>query len=191
MDLHLLRHATSVRSQVGIWGRTYDAPLSPAHFAQLDSARVVLARFDRPVVFSSPLLRCVQSLDRVFSAKWPVNIIPEFRAYHSGSFENVTEEYIRTHYPSYLALSYSQRFTSPTFGEESIADQAKRVRIGLLKLLRLGDDTHVVICSHFSVINIIGNMVQNNFDLTTYGEGRFAVAEGGLLTLRTNNDPIA
>lgn len=190
MYLHLLRHATSVRSQVGIWGRTYDAPLSSAHLGQLDATRDILALLDAPTIFSSPLLRCIQSLDYSLKSKWPVNVIPEFRAYHSGSLENLTEAYIATHYPNYLTLSYSARFTSPLFDEESLAEQTKRVKIGIRKMLPLVASPDAVICSHFSVINIIANIVVNNFDLTTYGEGRFAVPEGGLLTLHAYDSQL-
>jgi len=115
-----------------------------------------------------------------------VNIIQEFRAYYSGSLETVTEAFVAEHFPHYLEMSYSERFTSPSFGEESIAEQTRRVRLGLAKMLPLATQNNVIVCSHFSVINIIGNIIANNHDLATYGEARFKVPEGGVITLQAD-----
>jgi hypothetical protein len=57
-------------------------------------------------------------------------------------------------------------------------------------MLRLSDGQHLVVCSHFSVINIIGNLAESNLDLETYGYGRFDIQEGGLLTLRVDVDRL-
>lgn len=189
MNLYLLRHGVSMRKEIGVWGRRFDAPLAPTSVSSLDASKAALSDIGAADAFSSPLLRCTQSLAHVVGNRWNVRIIEEFRAYHSGKFEVVMEVFIQEHFPKYLEKTYAERFNAPEFGEESIADQASRVRKGMMKMLHLATEDVVIVSTHYSVINIIANIVCGNQDASTYGLGRFDVAEGGLLTLRC--DPVA
>lgn len=183
MNLYLIRHAISTRKSQGVWGRTFDAPLAKEHLSDLSNSRDAISRLAAPTFFSSPLLRCRQSLDYVMEGKWPICVIPEFRAYHSGRFETVTDAFIKENFPQYLELSYAEKFNDPKFGEESIAEQATRVRRGLLKMFGLPTTEDTVICSHYSVIKIICNLVARNFNVATYGKGDLEISEGGIIRL--------
>lgn len=131
--------------------------------------------------------RCVQSLAYV-NTTWNPTKIEEFRAYDSGSFEAVTEDFIRVNFPEYLVRSYAERFISPQFGEESVSEQVARVRAGFIKMLQMARKDNVVVCAHFSVINIIANLAAGNRDLLGNASGLFEVDEGGLLII--DIDPI-
>jgi broad specificity phosphatase PhoE len=82
-----------------------------------------------------------------------------------------------------MEMSYAERFTPPRFGEESIPEQTARVKSGLKKMLSQPLTQNVIICTHYSVINIIANIANRNYDLATYADGRFHVEEGHLCTL--------
>lgn len=189
INLYLVRHAASSRKKTGIWGRTYDAPLAPDRMTDLDRSRKILSKIPRVTAFSSPMLRCLQSLEYVLEVKHEVCIIPEFRAYHSGKFEDMSIADVELHFPRYANASYSDRFLAPEFGEESIDAQTRRVRIGITKMLDVVSAGNIVVSTHYSVINIMGNIAGGNADIATYGQGRFDVLEGGLVILQT--DPTA
>ncbi|MFE4577935.1 histidine phosphatase family protein [Streptomyces chartreusis] len=187
MELVLIRHATSTRSRVGIWGRLYDAPLVEGFEEQLAATRAELECLEDPKVFSSPLLRCLETAAFILPRK-AVDIVDEFRAYHSGFFEEKTEDFIREHNPEYMSLSYRDRFLRPHFDEESLEAQASRVKRGILKVLGEGDPT-LVIVAHYSTINIIAHISSLNWETDTYADGTYDVAEGAFI--RKAVDPVA
>jgi broad specificity phosphatase PhoE len=184
INLFLLRHGTSTRKQIGVWGRLFDAPLDRNRVADLDRSRTILSTLHAPSIFSSPLQRCTQTLEYIFQGSVYTNIIPELRAYYSGLFEEATEADMEAHHPRYLRMTYAERFTPPMFGEESIADQTIRVLRGLRKILPLLSSPNAIISTHYSVINIIANVLTENYDLTTYAHGLFDLPEGGIIALQ-------
>lgn len=188
MDLYLVRHATSTRARVGVWGRLVDVPLEHGAERQLVSARSAVAAVRDPTVFSSPLSRCRETA-RLVCPGQKVRVIDEFRAYHSGIFEKATEAAVRDHYPQYVTLSYRDRFLQPRFGEESIADQADRVAVGLLKVLRTSTGAAVVV-AHYSTINIIAHMVSLNWNQSEYADGVYDLAEGGVIHLAVDSGAV-
>ncbi|MEU0073925.1 histidine phosphatase family protein [Streptomyces sp. NPDC006332] len=186
MELVLVRHATSMRSRVGIWGRLYDAPLVEGFEEQLAETRAALKSLEDPKVSSSPLSRCLETAAFVFPSK-AVHIVGEFRAYHSGFFEEKTESFIREHNPEYMTLSYRDRFLRPHFDEESMEAQASRVKRGILRVLGEGDPI-LVIVAHYSTINIIAHITSLNWETDTYADGTYDVAEGAFI--RKTLDPV-
>lgn len=186
MELVLVRHATSTRSRVGIWGRLYDASLIEGFATQLAETRAALGSLEGSKIFSSPLSRCLETAAFVFPQK-TVQIVKEFRAYHSGIFEEKPEAFIREQHPEYMDLSYRERFLQPQFGEESIAAQTSRVTRGLFEVLEAGDPISVVV-SHYSTINIIAHISSLNWDADTYGDGTYNVVEGSFI--RKAVDPV-
>lgn len=182
MVLYLVRHAKSLRSKIGIWGRRFDADLDPDFLDELDATREALSRLRIDAAYSSPLSRCLQTAALTLGPQTPVEVVPEFIAYHSGDFEDKHEAEIRSSHPSYLTKSYRDRFLKPNFNEESIADQTTRVKRGLSDILLSGHSL-VVIVAHYSVINVIANVASGNLDVDSYADGRFEIAEGGYITV--------
>lgn len=182
MMLYLVRHGMSLRRRVGMWGRLVDVGLDSAGLGQLEEATLEISRVSDRTVFCSPLLRCIQTARIVCGPQEPIIIVPEFRAYHSGLLENKTETEVRNAHPAYVTASYKERFVSPRFGEESIEEQARRVRIGLMGVLDC-ETKNCVIVTHYSVINIIAGIVSNELDVKRYAEGLIDVPEGGVVRL--------
>lgn len=188
MNLILLRHGISTRKVLGVWGRLTDAPLDRRYLSGLDNSRAVISLLETPTIFSSPLRRCIQSVEYLFPYPVAITTIDDFRAYHSGQFESATEAFIKNHYPNYLAMTYAERFISPVYGEESLLEQTIRVRRGLVIALSQATRDNVLVCSHFSVINVIANLVNGNNDIATYGSGTYDIAEGCLLQFRLDKE---
>ncbi|MBF6171110.1 histidine phosphatase family protein [Nocardia blacklockiae] len=187
MDLVLVRHARSVRAKTGIWGRLFDAPLDEGFEHQLSEARSALASLSEAAVFSSPLLRCRETADFVCPLA-EIEVVDEFRAYHSGVFEDKPESFVHEHSPGYMELSYRERFLRPKFGEESVASQASRVRGGIRKVLQKGAPVSVIV-AHYSTINIIAHVGSLNWDEDTYADGVYDLAEGAFIRMAI--DPAA
>ncbi|MER5486658.1 histidine phosphatase family protein [Streptomyces sp. NPDC002812] len=186
MELVLVRHATSTRSRVGVWGRLYDAPLIEGFEEQLAETRAALKSLEETKVCSSPLARCLETAAFIFPQK-AVRIVEEFRAYHSGFFEEKTEAFIREHNPEYMSLTYRDRFMRPHFDEESMEAQASRVKRGILRVLGEGDPISVIV-AHYSTINIIAHISSLNWETETYADGTYDVAEGAFI--RKMVDPV-
>jgi broad specificity phosphatase PhoE len=116
--------------------------------------------------------------------------VQEFRAYHSGFFEDKKEEFIEMNYPEYLTKTFPEKFYNPIYGEESIAAQVERVKRGLLAVYSYEISGPIIICTHFSVINVIANLAVNNLDISTYGNGIFNIEIGELLRLNVERDTL-
>lgn len=184
-ELVLVRHASSIRREIGIWGRRFDAPLAAGFEEQLEHSRRYIEGIQDFVLISSPLQRCLQTAQYI-APDLPIAIINDFTAYHSGAMEELRESEISVNHPEYLEQSFSERFLSPRFGEESLVEQARRVARGLASALRMASDGNapsIVIVGHYSSINAIGHMATNSWDVRTYGLGTFDLEDGEFLRL--------
>lgn len=190
MKLHLIRHGKSQRHSIGVWGRTFDSPLDPDFHPLMDQAKVAFSSIGEIDVFSSPLSRCLESLGYILPREARIIVVEELRAYHSGQFEDKTDAFMQANHSAYCNLSFADRFSAPQFGEESIVDQTRRVRRGFATLLDLATCDDAVLCTHYSVINIVANIVTGNSNVTTYGDGIFDVAEGACLTFTFDEDAV-
>ena len=189
VTLHLLRHAASTREKLGRFGRRFDASLDPLRVRELDDAKGMIEDLRLDSLISSPLERCKQSLRYVCDSDCKFTIDPAFTAYHSGYFEDKTDKFVREFHPEYLQLSYGERFLKPIHGEESIAYQRARVAAGLFRILA-GRKVDILISTHYSVINMLGNLIRLEFDLQPYAEGRFDVPLGGYLRLAVDVESL-
>ena len=175
----MVRHASSTRRAEGVWGRRVDLPLARGWEAQLLHTVKFLSSIDTFSLYSSPMRRCTQTA-RHIAPSHALTTIHELLAYHSGEFEDLTEKDIHELHPEYLRLSYSQRFLNPRYGEESIESQARRVAIGLSRILD-DEPTTAVVVAHYSSINAMAHMAADNWDYRTYGAGVFHLEDGEFL----------
>lgn len=185
MNLFLIRHGKSIRYRIGIWGRRHDVALDKEYVSEIDEAKHKLSSLQGNV-FSSPMARCYDTAVYIFGLHRKINVVHEFVSPHSGEFEDKQEKFLRDNYPEYFQISFKERFTYPKYGEESIFDQTYRVAEGFLKVLRAATEKKVFIATHFSVINIIGNIVRGNRDIPSYAEGKFDLNEGEFIELQVN-----
>lgn len=191
MKLTIIRHGKSIRERMNYFGRRHNFGLDHDYdYLIVARARNLKGRrFD--AVFSSPLRRCVETLDVAGFGLAPTSIVEEFTAYHSGHFEDKTIDYVNSVDPTYTTRSFRDRFVHPNYGEESIYEQTERIRRGLDRLLSEciahGHD-HVLLCAHFSTINVLFNLLSGNPDVASYAEGKIDVKEGGYATFAPRTD---
>ena len=188
MNLFLLRHAKSLRSKIGMWGRRYNADLDPDYLHDVKESKAVLSKLQEVDVFSSPLIRCINTLKVIVEEKQQIILVDELTAYHSGFFEDKSEAYIREKYPDYLTKTFSEKFCLPQYEEEGIFQQTERILSGFEKLLLQSSKKSIIISTHFSVINVIANFANENFDKLTYADGRFDVKEGDFICIQLNKE---
>ena len=48
----------------------------------------------------------------------------------------------------------------------------------------------IIVSTHFSVINIIANFINENFDYDSYAEGNFNISEGDFLKLEFDKNEV-
>ncbi|MFF0468143.1 histidine phosphatase family protein [Micromonospora zamorensis] len=176
MELVLVRHASSTRADDGVWGRLYDAPLASGYEAELAETKAALQAMELRRIISSPLLRCRETTKYLFPRE-SIEFIEEFRAYHSGVFENSTLQFLQQNHSEYLARSYRERFLRPKFSEESLDAQVGRVAAGIFRVLG-GECQTMAIVTHYSVLNILANIAERNWDVEAYADGIYDVRVG-------------
>lgn len=131
MKIYLIRHAQSLSNEANIWTGQLDIPLSPQG---AEEQRKLCGRFAYPeaeIYFSSPLLRCTQSLEIIYGRS-PDHILPEFSECSLGILEG--KQYTNLdNDPNYISWT-----TSPgkqIEGGESFNSFTERVCDGFEKLL--------------------------------------------------------
>ena len=105
-------------------------------------------------------------------------------------FPSPVEDFIKNKYPEYLKQSFKERFCIPKYNEESIVQQTHRVLYGLKKTFSMHLSGDIIVSTHFSVINIIANFINENFDYDSYAEGNFNISEGDFLKLEFDKNEV-
>lgn len=133
MRVYLLRHAESVTNERGVWTGQSDVRLSKRGADALLSVR---ARFNYPkgdIYFSSPLRRCLDTLEIVYDRPADYKL-SEFMECSLGSLEG----------KKYTSLDDDVNYTSwiekpdsLIHGGESFSKFTSRVREGFLKMIKI------------------------------------------------------
>lgn len=132
--LHLVRHGLTDGNLEGryIGGRT-DLPLCKAGKAALKNL-YESEKYPRvPLVFSSPMKRCVETAGILFPSR-EVITLENLREYDFGEFENKTAAELDGR-PDYTAWASGQ-MPAPTGGESS-KDFVARLALGLNEMIRV------------------------------------------------------
>lgn len=152
--LHILRHGLTDANETGTYiGRT-DLPLSPTGLTQLLEAKQTFVYPKATRFFTSPLMRCRQTLEVLYPGCQP-EVVPGLAECDFGEWEG----------RRVADLKYDQRFqnwiagTDKTIpgGEDTAAFQ-KRVQAGfegLVQAVMTSGDTEAVVCTHGGVIMMI------------------------------------
>ncbi len=184
--LYLLRHG-SIGSQGRYIGAT-DLPLVPEGYAQLESSAELLRQEGIVSVFSSPLCRCLQTVERLrLNAELIVH--PALREIDFGEWEGLTFPEIARNFPKDVQswASWSTAFSFP--GGENTGEFLTRVRAAS-ELLDSHPAEKVLVVSHGGMIrqllcHYLGLEPQNYlaFDIAP---GKYSTlslhSEGGVLT---------
>lgn len=182
-EILIIRHARSLRAKHDIYGRRYNAPIDKQHIHMVEEAKDYANKVNFNTFISSPARRCVQTLNYISSQNGDFQLIEEFKPYYSGDMEELRDSYVKNQFPQYYQSSFSEKFLNPKFGEESLGEQVQRVCPGVVKLLAFAESEPVVLCTHYSVIQIICNTLNLEHDLSKIGRGNFDLGEGAYLHL--------
>ncbi|MGH7906737.1 MAG: histidine phosphatase family protein [Candidatus Binataceae bacterium] len=139
--LILVRHGeTEGNSSIRYYGRT-DIGLSDLGRAQMRAVRTELqkrfATLNSACVFSSPLIRALQSARIIAGEHQAITTIEEFRELDFGLFEGLTADEIRTRYPHEYECWTNERYSAEyTFPDgDNRAAFAARVNEGFQRML--------------------------------------------------------
>lgn len=125
--IHFIRHGLTEANMDGRYiGRT-DIPLSAVGTAELESIKSEGFLPNVGLVFTSPLLRCVESCEILYPGNTP-HVINEWEEYNFGDFEGKTAFELEK-IPEYSEWT-SGRITAPPNGENGY-DFTKRLCLGL------------------------------------------------------------
>jgi probable phosphoglycerate mutase len=151
--LYLIRHGQSAGNAEGRFGGHGPTPLSPLGVEQAEKTAKLLAKEGIDVIFSSDLLRAVQTaepLGRLLDM--PVNITEAFRERHVGVLEGLTFDESKTAFPTdYYALVNRNIHHVITEGE-SYRHLLKRSTAKLHEILREYPGGRIAIYSHTGAI---------------------------------------
>lgn len=151
--LYLVRHGQSDGNAEGRFGGHGPTPLSELGIDQAERTAKVLAREKVDVIYSSDLLRAVQTaepLAELLGLK--VNATAEFRERHVGVLEGLTfDESKDAHPKDYYAL-INRNINHVIAGGESYRHLLRRATAKLHDILRTHAGEKVVIFSHTGAI---------------------------------------
>ena len=132
--LHLIRHGATDANKEGryIGGKT-DLPLSHEGKREVKNLYEDFVYPRVPLVFSSPMERCVQTAKILFPAR-EITTIENLREYNFGDFENKTATELDGR-PDYAAWA-AGKMPSPPNGESS-KDFVARTVLGINEIIRI------------------------------------------------------
>jgi broad specificity phosphatase PhoE len=156
----LVRHGTTAYNETDRLQGRIDNPLNQTGREETNRLAARLKNEKITAIFSSPLLRAVQTATAINSFHHlPLNIIPEFTEIDLGEWEGMNYTRVREQY-----ADIHQRWISdpdfPTPGGESFTAVFTRTRTGLSQILQNGQQ-NILITGHASVNRaILGNLLQ-------------------------------
>lgn len=131
--LHLIRHGMTESNISGAYiGSKTDAPLIKEGIAALKDMRRDFNYPKADLVFSSPLLRCVESAKILYPNK-DIITIDDIKEFDFGDFEGKTPAELEGR-PDFIAFT-SGKASAPN--GESSEDLVKRLCLGLNKMVRI------------------------------------------------------
>ena len=149
-------------------------------------ARTVLRRWRPAAIYSSPLKRCLQTIDPIAGQLGlPVHVIPELNDLHYGDWEWLTYAEARTRSPGLFA----RWFTAPQLAKfpngESLQELVARVA-GAVRLIRERHQHETVVVVGHSSVNRA--LLLHTLDLPLSAYWRFGQAPCGVSEIELSGD---
>jgi probable phosphoglycerate mutase len=160
--LYLVRHGQSAGNAEGRFGGHSATPLSDLGFEQARVTAEALARENVNAIYSSDLLRAVQTAEPLAELlKLPIVTKPEFRERNVGVLEGLTFDESRQEYPDdYYALVNRKVHHVITEGE-SYSELLDRIKGELRTIIRKHRGERIAIFTHtgalcFMTLHLLG-----------------------------------
>lgn len=179
--IHFIRHGITEANLRGEYVGSTDLPLCNEGAARLAEYKEKYDYPQAPIIFSSPMKRCLQTVEILYG-RTPA-VIPDLRECDFGEYERKTAAELIDD-PVFNDWLRGERVTAPP-GGESGADFAKRVSSAFTKIIEAMMKTKTesaVICTHGGVIMTLMAM----FALPRLEMKEWMVDNGCGFTVRTD-----
>lgn len=151
-QIHFIRHGSTVADNKGQYIGNTDVPLSQQGIDDLKKYDELYKYPGTPIVYTSPLLRCIQTCNVLYPAIKPT-IVSGLSECSFGDWEGKTADMLQSD-PAFTAWLANSRDNAPPNGESGI-DFTKRICKAfegiVTNLMNTGETTAVVI-THGGVI---------------------------------------
>ncbi|MCC6825549.1 MAG: histidine phosphatase family protein [Acidobacteria bacterium] len=151
--LFLIRHGQSAGNAEGRFGGHGPTPLSDLGLRQAERTAKLLDREGIAAIYSSDLLRAVQTADALAKlSDLPINATPAFRERHVGVLEGLTFEESKQQYPKDYYALVNRDVNFVISGGESYRHLLKRATAKLGEILRNHQGERIAIFTHTGAI---------------------------------------
>ena len=154
-QIHFIRHGSTVADNKGQYIGNTDVPLSQQGIDDLKKYDELYKYPGTPIVYTSPLLRCIQTCNVLYPAIKPT-IVSGLSECSFGDWEGKTADMLQSD-PAFTAWLANSRDNAPPNGESGI-DFTKRICKAfegiVTNLMNTGETTAVVV-THGGVIMTI------------------------------------
>jgi len=151
-----VRHGETTWNHVKRYQGHSDIPLNETGMQQAEMVARRLASEPITAVYSSDLLRAVQTAEIIAGvhALQPM-VLPELREVKFGLWEGLTYEKIMAGWPELLSTAYSQPEQASIPGGESFPEVQKRAVKGLLKCIADHQEETIAVVSHGGTLRVL------------------------------------
>ncbi|HEX8499438.1 MAG TPA: histidine phosphatase family protein [Pyrinomonadaceae bacterium] len=195
----LVRHGESQGNAEGRFGGHSPTPLSELGRRQAEATAAALAREGVTAVYSSDLLRAVETAEPLARATGlEVQRTPALRERSVGLMEGLTFEEAAAAHPGEYAALLRRDFEHVLSGGESYRQLLDRAAAGLDRAVELHRGGTVALFSHTGTICILALHLMGALDAphlkpvwlssSNCGVSRFHIEHGGLIRVRALND---
>lgn len=168
--LYLIRHGQSAGNAEGRFGGHSPTPLSPLGIQQAELTAQFLAKEKISAIYSSDLLRAVQTaepLAKLLSQE--IITTPDFRERHVGVLEGLTFDEAKEQYPEDYYALVNRKISHVITNGESYRQLLNRSMKALRKILREYRGKKIVIYSHtgaicFMTLNLLGAIHRKTYN---------------------------
>jgi broad specificity phosphatase PhoE len=160
--LYLIRHGQSAGNAEGRFGGHGPTPLSDLGKEQAEKTAKVLAKEGISAIYSSDLLRAVQTAEPLGKVlDLPINTSEAFRERHVGVLEGLTFDESKQAYPKDYYALVNRKVHHVITGGESYRQLLRRIMAKLNEIVRAHPGEKIAIYSHtgaicFLTLNLLG-----------------------------------
>ena len=160
--LYLVRHGQTAGNAEGRFGGHGPTPLSDLGREQAEKAAIVLAKEGIRAIYSSDLLRAIQTAEPLAAfLNLPIHKSPAFRERHVGVLEGLTFDESKEKFPSDYYALINRDVNHVITGGESYRQLLRRTTAELRDILGRHQRSRIAIFSHtgaicFTTLHLLG-----------------------------------
>lgn len=152
-EIYLIRHGVTENNMQGVFQGLTDAPLSEMGLKQADCLGERFREIEIDAVYSSPLLRAVQTAQGANKYKrLPIRLCHDIIEINGGELEGKTMEENRLLYPEAIKAMESSPGIFAAPGGESMKQVYERVGTAMTDIARSHNGQKVMVVSHGGAI---------------------------------------